>query len=210
MGLDNIVNKVKKEIDVLRGEDVKDTEFSNENKYPEESSAAEAFERAKQKLFGVNNWSGLPGINSTFTLFDAAGQKVTEREPQEGDFVQIILPGPGPENWVTVTNIRDEENLAEFVVSPSPAPAPLTSNTEEVKHFFGKEASSTFRVERQGNIIKAYEIGRNERPNNKGVEAGNRAIVNTLVAEGGWAGFQAVQWDKLTRYLVHLEEAKAE
>lgn len=209
MGLGDIVNKVKKEIDVLRGEEVKDTEFSNENTYPDESSATEAFARSKQKLFGVNNWSELPGINSTFTLFDAAGSKVTEREPQIGDFIKIILPGPGPENWVIVGSIRDEANLAEFVVSPSPAPAPLTNNTEEVKHFFGKEASSTFRVERQGNIIKAYEIGRNERPNNQGAEAGNRAIVNTLVAEGGWAGFQALQWDKLTRYLVHLEEANA-
>ncbi|WP_146899308.1 hypothetical protein [Adhaeribacter aerolatus] len=208
MGLDNIINKVKKEIDVLRGEEVKDTEFSNENTYPDERSATEAFVRSKQKLFGVDNWSGLPGINSTFKLFDGAGNKVTDRDPQIGDFVQIILPGPGPENWVTVTNIRNEENLAEFTVSPSPAPAPHTNNTEEVKHFFGKEASSTFRVERQENKLKAYEIGRNERPNNQGAEAGNRAVVNTLIAEGGWAGFQALQWDKLTRYLVHLKEAK--
>ncbi|MGV3587731.1 MAG: hypothetical protein ACO1OF_12055 [Adhaeribacter sp.] len=209
MGLDNIINKVKKEINVLRGEEAKDTEFSNENTYPDESSATEAFARSKEKLFGVNNWSGLPGINSTFILFNEGGKQVAERKPKVGDFVQIILPGPGPENWVTVTNIHEEENLAEFVVSPSPAPAPLTDNTEEVKHFFGKEASSTFRVERQANVIKASEIGRSERPNNQGAEAGNRAVVNTLVAEGGWAGFQALQWDKLTRYLVHLEETKA-
>lgn len=32
--------------------------------------------------------------------------------------------------------------------------------------------------------------------------------MNTLVAEGGWAGVQGLQWDKLTRYLVHLEETK--
>ncbi len=209
MGLDNIVNKVKKEIDVLRGAEVKDTEFSNENTFPDEASATEAFARSKEKLFEVNKWSGLPGINSTFILFDEGGNQVEGRNPEVGDFVQIILPGPGPENWVTVTNIRQEENLAEFVVSPSPAPAPLTDNTKEVKHFFGKEASSTFRVEKQGNVIKASEIGRSERINNQGEEAGSRAVVNTLVAEGGWAGFQALQWEKLTRYLVHLEEAKA-
>ncbi|MDB5263494.1 MAG: hypothetical protein JWQ14_2777 [Adhaeribacter sp.] len=208
MGLQNIVNNVKKEIEVLRGEDVKDKEYTNEITYPDEDQAREAFTLSKQKLFGINKWSDLPGINSTFELFDAAGNKSRATIPQVGDFIKIILPGPAPENWVQVTDLRQDDNLAEFVVHPSPAPASHTENTEEVKHFFGKEASSTFRVERQGKLLKALEIGRNERINNQGVEAGNRAVVNTIVAEGGWAGFQALQWDKLTRYLVHLQETK--
>ncbi len=82
-------------------------------------------------------------------------------------------------------------------------------NATEIKHFFIKEASSTFRVERHGTLIKALEIGKNEGINNQGPEAGDRTVINTLIAEGGWALFQEMQWDKLTRYLVHLEEAKA-
>jgi hypothetical protein len=204
MGLKDIVNNVKKEIDVLRGEEVKDKEYGHENAYPDEEQARQALEHSKQKLFAVDRWSDLPGINSTFQLFDAAGNKSGAGRPEVGDFIKIILPGPTPENWVEVLSIREEEDFAEFVVSPSPAPASHTDNTEAVQHFFGKEATSAFRVERQGNLLKAYEIGRNERINNQGAEAGDRAIVNTLVAEGGWAGFQALQWDKLTRYLVHL------
>jgi hypothetical protein len=207
MGLKDIVNKVKEEIGVLRGEEVKDKEYGNENSYPDEEQARQAFELSKNKLFSVDRWTDLPGINSTFQLFDASGNKAGARKPQIGDFIKIILPGPAPENWVKVTDIREEDNLAEFVVRPSPAPH--TDNAREVKHFFGKEASSAFRVERQGNVLKALEIGRNERINNQGPEAGNRAVVNTVVAEGGWAGFQALQWDKVTRFLVHLEEPKA-
>ena len=209
MGLEDIVNKVKKEFDVLRGEDAKDKEYANENSYPDEQQARQAFEHSRQKLFEVDRWSDLPGINSTFQVFDAAGNKSGAGKPVVGDYIKIILPGPAPENWVKVTDLREEENMAEFVVHPSPAPASQTDNPAVVKHFFSKEASSAFRVERQGNVIKAFEIGRNEVINNQGAEAGDRAVVNTLVAEGGWAGFQALQWDKLTRYLVHLEETKA-
>jgi hypothetical protein len=73
-----------------------------------------------------------------------------------------------------------------------------------VAHFFGGEATSTFRVELQGNTLVASEIGRDERINNQGNEAGGRAVVNTLIAEGGWALFQQMQWKKLTDYLAHL------
>ena len=66
-----------------------------------------------------------------------------------------------------------------------------------------KEATSKFKVERLLGSIHAYEIGVNEAINNKGEEAGNRKSINTLVAEGGWAGFQKLQWEKLTNYLVH-------
>lgn len=208
MGLKDIVDKVKKEIDVLMGEEVKDKTYSQEHAYPDEPSALEAFERAKQKLFEVNKWSGMPGINSTFEVYNSSGMLAAAARPEVGDYIKIILPAPAPENWVQITDIREEANMAEFEVHPSPAPKTHDENTTQVKHFFHKEASSTFRVERQGTILKAYEIGKNEGINNQGQEAGDRSVINTLVAEGGWAAFQEIQWDKLTRYLVHLEESK--
>ncbi|WP_170866238.1 hypothetical protein [Pontibacter flavimaris] len=42
------------------------------------------------------------------------------------------------------------------------------------------------------------------------INTSNRAVLNTFVAEGSWELFQQLQWDKLTRYLVHLEEKKQE
>ncbi|WP_026462565.1 hypothetical protein [Adhaeribacter aquaticus] len=206
MGLKDIVNTVKKEVEVLQKEDAKDKLFTEGTQYTTQEAASEAFEKAKQKLFAVNKWSGLPGISSTFELHDANGNQLFADRPEIGQFVRIKLPGIPLENWVQVVNIKEEKQAAEFTVKPSPDPT--EEHPQEVKHFFGKEASSTFRVELQGTTLKAYEIGQEEKPNNQGEEAGNRAIVNTLVAEGGWAGFQKLQWDKLTAYLVHKIEVE--
>jgi hypothetical protein len=209
MGLKDIVNKVKKEVEVLKGEEVKNKVYSQENTCPDEASAIQAFESAKQKLYRVNAWSGLPGINSTFEVYKPSGVLAEGGTVALNDFIKIILPGPVPENWVQVTDIREGKDEAEFTVHPSPAPPGQGKDATEIKHFFIQEASSTFRVERQGKQLKAFEIGKNEGINNQGEAAGNRAAVNTLVAEGGWAGFQAIQWEKLTAYLVHLQESKA-
>ena len=42
--------------------------------------------------------------------------------------------------------------------------------------------------------------------NNKGEEAGDRKMINTLLAETGRVGFQQFQWKLLTDYLVHKIE----
>lgn len=195
---------------MLQGEETKDKLYQNENTYPTEQEAIAAFERSKQKLFNVNDWTKLSGVNSTFELYDNRGRRTSALKPEHGYYMKIILPASTIENWVQVTEIREEENLAEFTVHPSEKPVEIAEDEAEVKHFFAKEASSTFRVTRQGNTIHGYEIGKNEAINNQGEDAGNRAVLNTFVAEGGWAIFQELQWDKLTRYLVHLEEKKEE
>ncbi|AKD05692.1 hypothetical protein PKOR_12780 [Pontibacter korlensis] len=210
MSIKDIFNKVKKEAKVLQGEDTKDKLFQNENTYPTEQEAIAAFERSKEKLFNVNSWTKLSGVNSTFELYDDHGRRTTALTPKIGYYMKIILPASTIENWVKISGLREEENLAEFVVHPSEKPKELGHGDAEVEHFFIKEASSTFRVTREGNTIHGYEIGKDEGINNQGKEAGDRAVLNTFVAEGGWALFQELQWDKLTRYLVHLEEAAEE
>ncbi len=194
---------------MLQGEETKDKVYQNENSYPTEQEARTAFERSKQKLFNVNDWTKLSGVNSTFELYDSRG-RTTALKPEVGYYLKIILPASTIENWVKIADLREEDNLAEFVVHPSEKPKELGEGEAEVEHFFIKEASSTFRVTRQGNTIHGYEIGKNEGINNQGEDAGDRAVLNTFVAEGGWAIFQELQWDKLTRYLVHLEEAQEE
>jgi hypothetical protein len=208
MGLKDMFENLKKEVKVVQGEETKDKLYSNSNEFADEATAIQQFERAKQKLFDVNMWSKMAGFNSEFQLYDDRGHRTTANKVQEGYYIKIILPASDLENWVRVTGIREEANMAEFTVHPSEKPEALGSEEKVVEHFFIKEASSTFRVVREGNTLHGYEIGENEGINNQGDEAGNRALLNTLVAEGGWAGVQALQWDKLTSYLVHLEEAE--
>ncbi|WP_299826534.1 hypothetical protein [uncultured Pontibacter sp.] len=209
MSLKNIVNKVKKEVKVVQGEETKDKQYENHNTYNTEAEAIEAFERSKHKLFDVNEWTNMSGINSTFELYNPQGRRSSSNSLEKGYYIKIILPATTMDNWVRITDKRTEENFAEFVVHPSEQPQERGDDDAEVEHFFIKEASSTFRVTREGNTLYGYEIGRNEGINNQGKEAGARSIINTFVAEGGWALFQELQWDKLTRYLVHLEETPA-
>ncbi|MCJ8166748.1 hypothetical protein MKJ04_18015 [Pontibacter sp. E15-1] len=208
MGLKDLFENLKKEVKVMQGEETKDKVYTNHHEFADEATAIQELERAKQKLFDVNQWTKMAGFNSEFHLHDGNGQRTTAQRPEVGFYIEIILPASTIENWVQITDIRVEDNLAEFIVHPSEKPQEIGHGEKTIEHFFIKEASSTFRVLREGNTLHAFEIGKNEGINNQGEEAGDRALMNTLVAEGGWAGIQALQWDKLTRYLVHLEEAE--
>ncbi len=186
----------------------KDVRFSSEQQYADEAEAKSRFERSKEKLFHVDGWSDLPGISSTFLLHDGRGNRKEGGSPVEGDHLKILLPGPFPENWVKVIHVFNGADAAEFTVTPCSIPEAEGEEGREIKHFFTEDATSRFRVERSGNVIRAWEIGRNESINNKGEEAGARKVINTLIATGGWAGFQKLQWQKLTDFLVHKIEVE--
>ena len=203
----NIVDKVIKQVKILSGNGTKDKVYSSKNEHPTREAAVRAFERSKEKLFNVNKWSKLPGLTSTFELYTSSGKKADDREPKKGDYIRIVLPIPTPENWVVITDIRQNSEMAQFTVSPSRDPR--EKGEVDIEHFFIDEATSTFKVTLNGQTLYAYEIGRNEGINNQGSDAGKRELVNTLVAEGGWAFFQRIQWKQLTNYLVHKIEASA-
>jgi hypothetical protein len=148
----------------------------------------------------VESWSAISALSSTFTLHDAGGNRKKGQPVQLGDYICIKLPGPLPENWVQVTNVQINELEVQFTVSPSQSPR-KEEPPQEVKHFFTSEASSTFKVTQQGNTITASEIGKDEVVNNQGEQAGDRPVVNTLIAAGGWAVFQKIQWQLVTDYL---------
>ncbi|MEX2592672.1 MAG: hypothetical protein WD426_07850 [Anditalea sp.] len=209
MGIKDWLQGLKKEKKVVEGEAVKDKTYTSNNTFPDLLTAEKEFRRATEKLFKVNSWTKLPGISSTFQLYNPQGEKKHAGKPQHRDFIKIILPGPFPENWVMVTDIKEEDKSAEFTVSPSKNPTEKGKGQKEIEHFFIDDATSTFKVYLQDKTIYAYEVGKNEGINNQeGKEAGKRKFINTIIAEGGWAGFQKFQWKKLTDYLVHKIEIK--
>lgn len=203
MGIKNIIQGAKQAAQLLTGEQSKDSLFTSTKTFADEHAASQAFERAIEKLFQVEAWSDISALSSTFTLHDARGNRKTAQTPQVGDYICIELPGPFPENWVQVTKVYTGPKEAHFTVKPSHSPQPENS-PQEVKHFFTAEASSTFQVKLDGNTLTASEIGKDEVVNNQNVEAGDRPVVNTLIAAGGWAGFQKIQWQLLTDYLVDV------
>lgn len=197
-----IMDQVQHEANVIQGEETKDKAYASQHTFPDQASAQEAFSHSVVKLLNVNGWSGLSMFTADFVLHDQAGIPKAGGPPQVGDYIQILLPGPMPENWVQVVDSATNENRVEFTVKPSKDPR--NKQSEEVKHFFHAEASSTFRVDLSGTTITASEIGKHEGINNEGPQAGDRALVNTVLAEGGWLFYQKLQWKVLTDYLVHL------
>ena len=184
------VEEIKKEAQVLKGEESKDKVYSSVRVFDDEDSAKFEFSRSKERLFNVNAWSKIPGIaNSTFELFGEDGNPVERYQVQKGDFIKIDLPGPLPFYWVKVNEVSAENDSAQFTVQPTYDPTHDDDKTV-TDHFFQDQARSIFRVERYGNEIKAMEIGVNEAINNQEAEEGRKGLINTIVSEGGWAGFQ--------------------
>lgn len=208
MGVKDLFKKVWQEIKVIKGDAAKDKLFCNKKTFPTKEVAVGEFQRSKEKLFYVNGWSQLPGITSGFTVYTPEGKEKPSGKPDKGDFIFIDLPGPTPETWVEVIDVKESEQEAEFTVRPSPDPREGREEIAKVEHFFADEATSTFKVELVGNTIFGYEIGKEEGINNQGKEAGGREVINTIIAFGGWIAFQEIQWDKLTRYLVHEIESE--
>jgi hypothetical protein len=195
-----IFSEAKREGRAVRGKESKDKTYSSSKTYPNIESAKKAFEVSRKKLFDVNRWSEIPNpLSSGFKVYDQNGVPPGRQQVNKGDYIKIDLPGPFPNNWVRVIALKNTDDVAEFVVSPSEDPNSSDSKTE---HFFHKGATSTFRTALHENTITAYEIGRHEVINVKDEEAGNRKAMNIAVAEGGWAGFQKLQWKNLTEFLV--------
>ncbi|MEX2234789.1 MAG: hypothetical protein WD824_21685 [Cyclobacteriaceae bacterium] len=198
------IRGIKEESKVIKGEKSKDKKYSSSKDFTEEESAKLAFGECKMKLFDVNSWSNSGGIaTAAFELYSRDGYSLTRERVEKGDFIKIDLPGPLPFYWVRVIEIADGEDSAQFIVQPSYDPT-RREDTTATDHFFQDQARSIFRVERNGQEITAMEIGLNEAINNRDSEAGQKGLINTLVSEGGWAGFQKYQWKSLTDYLVGI------
>ncbi len=199
--------KVWKEIKVIRGKASKNKRYSSHRGFADNEMAVQAFERSKEKLFDVSKWSKLPSIASAgFNIYDAKGQPKVTHRIESSNFIFIDLPGPTPETWVKVIDLQEKEKEAWFTVRPCPDPREAGEEVRDVEHFFDEEATSTFKVRLRGKTIFGYEIGKEEGINNHDKKAGGREVVNTLIAIGGWAFFQEMQWKSLTDYLVHNTE----
>ncbi len=198
--MSSILDKILHELKLVRGDASQDMTYQSKRTFLSEAAAQQAFDEAVDRLFHIDAWSDLSTFTADFALHDPQGVPKPDGTPAVGDYILIQLPGPLPENWVRVVNRVQQENWAAFVVRPSHNPQP--ANPQTIEHFFDGRASSTFLVERTGTTLTASEIGLDESINNQGVQAGDRAAVNVLIAETGWLFYQQFQWKTLTDYLV--------
>ncbi len=185
------------------------TESSIELQNKEE--AISFYNIVKERLLSVNNWQSYAGAaTASFQLIDKEGNEV-QRTVQEGDHFKIDIPGPGTAtgegyDWVQVESIKEIKNDDDecVVVTVRPATNP-TNDRNDVAHFFSEDATSSFIVKREGNIITAGVHGRNEKPNTNAETVADKAR-NLMVGLGAAAAFSKLQWKSLVNGLVKKED----
>jgi hypothetical protein len=167
------------------------------------------FRQARQRLFDISTWSQISeGISALFLLTDQHG-KEKQGMPARGDHVRIDIPGPGASagegyDWVRVEMIDDnpapEDKTEWTIIKVRPSENPATK--EGVAHFFDEDATSSFIVKREDDLISAEVHGRNEKPNTSAENLPDK-IRNAVVGIGAVAGFAKIQWQKLVKGLLN-------
>lgn len=199
MKIKNITDSIRHGVNLLKGEESVNKTYCSEKSHADEPTAELAFRTARVRVFEVDRWSTISQLTASFYLYDPAGNSKPGVRPTVGDFLKIVLPGPMPENWTRVIEVVDEEKIAGFTVQPCADPH---EKGEQTDHFFTDESTSTFQITKEETTITAYQIGEKESINNQLPEAGDRAVINTVIAGAGWLFYQKIQWKSLTDYLV--------
>jgi hypothetical protein len=177
-------------------------------KLPDPSLAKDLFQRARKNLLNVKDWQRLAGPDSAaFSVVDILGNE-TNDFVKEGNYLRITIPGiPGSRNgngddWVIVERINQHSNPDYEYVAIRVRPAiPPFYDKKEVAHFFSPEATSTFSIERNQNIVTASVNGRNEKPNTK-TQSFLSNIRNFFIAIGAMIGLNKSQWKSLVKGLI--------
>ncbi len=179
-----------------------------------EDEARELFDMAKNRLLDIANWDKLCGlVTGKFHLTDSQGNQINGLA-KVNDYLKIDVPGPGSEtghgfDWVRVEAIEEDNpdsDSEELVMKVRPASNP-NNNDDNTAHFFKEEATSTFIVKREKNIVSAEVHGRNELANVK-QDSPLDKLRNALTALSAMLGFSSTQWKKLVKGLVSLKKLR--
>lgn len=186
------------------------TDVVSTEEFPSIDEARAFFQQCKQRLLNINGWSKLGGkASADFKLADKDGNEVQRSVAERGDHFKIDIPGPGTitgegYDWVKIEDIEDstdgteDQEVVALRVRPTGNP---NNDKTDVAHFFTDEATSSFIVQRKGNVVSAEVHGRNEKPNTA-ADAVIDKTRNTMVAAGAMAGFSEVQWKSLVNGLL--------
>lgn len=175
---------------------------------PSANNAKEIYRQACERLQCPATWHELAGeFGAVFTV-KKAGSDETKNTISVNDFIQVDIPAPGPaagdgHDWVKVETIdqdfdKDAEESFGLLVKVTSNPS---TPGDDIAHFFGREASSTWVVKRKGNTVTASYHGRNETPNTESEGIGDK-LRNSIVAIGAMAGISALQWTALLKGLL--------
>lgn len=175
--------------------------------FPQLQKALAFYPKAKERLLGINRWGALcGGASATFTLTDKRGNPV-DGHPEVGFHFKIDVPGPGAAagkgfDWVQVEAMSEKgdstSDLEYTIITVRPASDPTTAN-ENTAHFFTSKATSNFLLLREGPVVTAAVLGRNEVANTEEDDNLLDKIRNLLVGASAKFGMADPQWQSLVK-----------
>lgn len=169
-----------------------------------EKEGLDLYNKARKNLLDINRWEQFAGkLSAEFRLTDPFG-KPADRLPLQGDYIRIHLPTAAADKfeWVRIEAIEEQkhhEKLNWIMIRVRPSDPPRQQ--EETEHFFSKDATSSFIVERTGRKVQAAVRGRNELPNVEAPGLLNK-IRNIFIGFGAMLGLNYPQWKGLVRGLL--------
>jgi hypothetical protein len=123
-------------------------------------------------------------------------------------YIRIDIPGPGTNagkgfDWVKIEqkeHVILNEHQEVFFIRARPAEHPIQKSAG-IAHFLRMEASSSFVLVRNGLTVTATVYGRNEVPNTKVADLGDK-IRNAVIGATGAIGISKLQWKALVEGLL--------
>lgn len=185
-----------------------ETETSAERQAGNEQAAIAIFERAVKRLLNINEWGKLCGaLSSEFQLVDKLGEEVVD-PASAGLYIRIDIPGPGNSvgkgyDWVLVEQIEDvklNDRQQVFFLRARPTGHPQQKHAGTA-HFLREEATSSFVITREENMVTATVYGRNEVPNTEANDTMDK-MRNAIIGAGGAIGISKLQWKALVKSLL--------
>ena len=165
--------------------------------------AKSTYNLARARLMNPDCWRNLAGVGTA--EFELISANEDFKQVQENDYLRINIPGPGSivgdgYDWVKVEKI-EENNFSETDRSIGlklRASSNPNNDKTDTAHFFKKEATSTFIIKQEDNVVTASYYGRNEVPNVENVSMLDK-VRNTVVATGAAIGLSELQWNALIK-----------
>lgn len=179
--------------------------FTAMRKFVSAEHAHLCYDHAIARLLNINHWDEIsPAGKGAFQIISAK-QKLQRRKARLGDFIRIGIPGPDNTDgagfdWVTVAMVKFStgKRKEQCLLTLQPCPMPGGDHTA---HFFSADATSTFLLTRNGQLVTAEYYGHNELPNTQ-TDGLKEKVRNVAVATGAMLGFSDTMWKPLIEGLL--------
>ncbi|MEO5501089.1 MAG: hypothetical protein ABIR31_06560 [Ginsengibacter sp.] len=158
------------------------------------------FKKACDKMLDINSWHLLTDEKgASFCVVDEQENSVN-RTPRKDDYVRIDIPGPGNKDgdgydWVKIDALKSDANHMGMTFRACERPQKADDSTD---HFFHKNATSTFIIEKKTAVVIASYYGRNEK-----INTDDKSLIDTIrnivIGVGALLGFSELQWKKLIK-----------